>query len=53
MSEWFAMGGFAWFVWGSYGVTAGVILVELVLVASRKRRALERAQTESEADDGD
>jgi len=52
MSEWFAMGGYAWFVWGSYGVTVGVIALELVLVAARKRSALERAQTELEADDG-
>jgi heme exporter protein D len=52
MIEWLAMGGYAWFVWGSYGVTVGVISLELVLVAARKRRALERALAESEADDG-
>lgn len=49
MSEWLAMGGYAWFVWGSYGVTLAVIVIELVALRARKRRALEAAQTEAEA----
>lgn len=49
MSEWLAMGGYAWFVWGSYGVTLAVIVIEVVAVGARKRRALAAAQAESEA----
>ena len=39
MTEFFAMGGYAWYVWGSYGATALVVAAELVLVLARRRRA--------------
>ena len=39
MSEFFYMGGYAWFVWGSYGVTFVLLAVEVVLLARRKREA--------------
>lgn len=35
--EFFAMGGYAFYVWGSYGVTALFLIVEVVLVLRRKR----------------
>jgi len=35
-----AMGGYAAFVWGSYGVTAAALAVEVWLVRMRRRRAL-------------
>jgi len=38
-SEFFAMGGYGLYVWGSYGVTAAFMLVEPVLAAIRHRRA--------------
>jgi heme exporter protein D len=41
-SEFFAMGGYALFVWGSYGVTALLIAVELALLRSRRRTLLRR-----------
>ena len=40
-SEFFAMGGYALYVWGSFGVTALVIAAEIFSVATR-RRALSR-----------
>jgi heme exporter protein D len=40
-SDFFAMGGYAPYVWGSYAVTAGLIIVEVILLNQRKRRALE------------
>ena len=40
-SEFFAMGGYALYVWGSYAVTAGLITVEIILLIKRRRRALE------------
>jgi heme exporter protein D len=42
MSEFFAMGGYAFYVWGSYGVTLGLIVVELVLLVRRRRGILAR-----------
>jgi heme exporter protein D len=41
-SEFFAMGGYAFYVWGSYGVTALFLLLEVVLVMLRKRTITQR-----------
>ena len=40
--EFFAMGGYGLYVWGSYAVAAACIVLELVFVRQR-RRTLERA----------
>jgi heme exporter protein D len=40
-SDFFAMGGYAVYVWGSFGVTAGLIAVEIILLRGRRRAALE------------
>ncbi len=37
-----AMGGYGFYVWGSYLVTLGLILAEVALLAVRKRTALGR-----------
>ena len=37
MSDFFAMGGYAWYVWGSYGVTFLALLLEVVLLMKRSR----------------
>ena len=37
MSEFFAMGGYAFYVWGSYGVTLALLAMEVVLLLKRKR----------------
>ena len=42
VSEFFAMGGYAFYVWGSYGVTALFMLVEVILVIRNKRTILQR-----------
>jgi len=42
-SEFFAMGGHGLYVWGSYGVTALLMLVEPWLAARRRRNALKDA----------
>ena len=44
MSEFLAMGGYAFYVWGAYGVTALVIVVEIFAVRARRRGALEEAR---------
>ncbi len=46
-SDFFAMGGYALYVWGSYAVTAGLIAVEIIMLIQRKRKALERLSTQN------
>ncbi|MBS0371435.1 MAG: heme exporter protein CcmD [Proteobacteria bacterium] len=44
-SEFFAMGGYGFYVWGSFGVTAAALLIETLLVRKRlgdTRRLLRR-----------
>ena len=42
MSDFFAMGGRGFYVWGSYGVSAVLILAELWLLRKRRRSTLAR-----------
>jgi heme exporter protein CcmD len=37
MKEFFAMGGYAFFVWGAYGVTFALLAFEVFLLMKRKR----------------
>ena len=39
MSEFFAMGGYAFYVWGAYGVTFALLALEIILLMRRKREA--------------
>lgn len=39
IGEFLAMGGYGLYVWGSYAVTFGLIALELVLLAQRRRTA--------------
>jgi heme exporter protein D len=41
MGAFLEMGGYAWFVWGSYGLTAVVIVLEVVSLRARRRRAVQ------------
>jgi heme exporter protein D len=43
-SDFWAMGGYGAFVWGSYGVTAAALAIEVWLARRRQRRA--RAEAE-------
>ena len=40
--EFFAMGGYAFYVWGSYGITALFLVLEIVLLVLRKRTITQR-----------
>ncbi len=40
-NDFFAMGGYALYVWGSYGVTFILIALALVLLALRRRAILQ------------
>ena len=33
------MGGYAWYVWGSYGVTAALVIAEIFALRARRLRA--------------
>jgi heme exporter protein D len=39
VKEFLAMGGYGFFVWGSYAVTFALIALEVVLLARRHKRA--------------
>ena len=39
MNEFLAMGGYGFYVWGSYGVAALVVVAELVSLRARRRTA--------------
>jgi heme exporter protein D len=39
MSDFFAMGGYAFYVWGSYGATFALLAIEVILLMKRKRES--------------
>jgi heme exporter protein D len=39
-AEFFAMNGYAFYVWGSYGVALLVFAIEIALVRNRRKNAL-------------
>jgi len=41
-SDFFAMGGYALYVWGSYGVVFGLLALEIALLIQRKRSILQQ-----------
>ena len=51
-SDFFAMGGYALYVWGSYAVTLGLMMTEIVLLALRRRNVLGRLGTGGAAGQG-
>jgi heme exporter protein D len=44
MAEFFAMGGYGWYVWMSYGACALVVAAEALAVRARRRRAIAEAR---------
>ena len=44
MNEFLAMGVYAFYVWGSYGVMALVIIIEILALRGRRKSALEEAR---------
>ena len=39
MSEFFQMGGYAWYVWGSYGVTFACLALEIFFLLRKSAEA--------------
>ncbi len=48
-AEFFAMGGYAFYVWGSFGVTALALLIEPMLLKKRRSEVLRSLQRELSA----
>jgi heme exporter protein D len=48
LSEFFAMGGNGFYVWGAFGVTALLIAAEIVAVRARLKSARQAARGEEE-----
>jgi heme exporter protein D len=49
LTEFFAMGGYGFYVWGSYGLTAVLLAAEIVAVRARLRNARLAAHTDEGA----
>ena len=46
VSEFFAMGGYAFYVWGSFGLTAVVMAVEALQIRSQRAELLRNLRNE-------
>jgi len=46
ISDFFAMGGYAFYVWGSFGLTAGVMVLEMLLIRSQRTELLRNLRNE-------
>jgi heme exporter protein D len=44
MAEFFAMGGYGFYVWGAYGALAVVLTLEILAVRARRRTVVEEAR---------
>ncbi|AGA90149.1 heme exporter protein CcmD [Thioflavicoccus mobilis 8321] len=42
MKEFLAQGGYAFYIWGAYGMTALLLAIEVVVLARRRRTILAR-----------
>jgi heme exporter protein D len=49
--EFFHMGGYGFYVWGSYAVTLGVMVVEPLLARRRHRQALQDAARQTDVNE--
>lgn len=50
VGDFFAMGGYAFYVWGSFGITALVLLIEPLLLRKRQSEVLDSLRRELNAD---
>ncbi len=46
ISDFFAMGGYAFYVWGSFGTTAVVMVLEVLQINQRRRQVLRNLRSE-------
>ncbi|MGB7651293.1 MAG: heme exporter protein CcmD [Gallionella sp.] len=50
-AEFFNMGGYAFYVWGSFGVAAAAFLIEIALVRHKRSLTLQQLRLMREAGD--
>jgi heme exporter protein D len=50
LDDFLHMGGYGLYVWGSYAVTAALMLVEPLMARQRRQRALAQARLDHEGD---
>jgi len=46
VSDFFAMGGYAFYVWGSFGLTAAVVAGEVLLLRAQRKNILRNLRDE-------
>ena len=49
-SEFLAMGGYGFYVWGSFGVTALIVVIEPILVARHRKTTITRLKRQLRAE---
>jgi len=52
-SDFWAMGGYGLYVWGSLGVCALALIVEVMLLDHRRRASFQRIRNTEAGDDGE
>jgi heme exporter protein D len=50
VADFFHMGGYAFYVWGSFGLTAVVVAVEIWQVRAKRREILRNLSSDSESE---
>jgi len=50
VSEFFAMGGYALYVWGSFGLTAAVMIIEVLTVRKQRHDILRNLRQELQSE---
>lgn len=46
VSEFLSMGGYAFYVWGSFGATAAAMLMEMLLIRNQRKEMLRNLRNE-------
>ena len=49
-SDFLAMGGYAGYVWGSFGVTAAIMIIEPIVAVRRRKSLIARLKRQSRAE---
>ncbi len=50
VADFFHMGGYAFYVWGSFGLTAVIVAVEIWQVRAKRREILRNLSSDSESE---
>lgn len=50
VSEFFAMGGYAFYVWGSFGLTTLVMLGEMLTIRAQRAELVRQLRTEQQSE---